>query len=129
MYTVGNVTAQEKKSMATITHQDLSDSVYLFAINGDLDAPGGLEIKDPLENHLAEHGGKCIIDLSDVTYMSSYGLRVLLTAAKILQDLDGELHLAAPSERVMEVLVTSGYDSLFPVHHSVDDARKILGVA
>ena len=79
----------------TLEREDIKKGVYLFAVHGDLDAAGGLAVKDEFETYVAENPARCIVDLSDVSYMSSYGLRVLLSVAKILQEGGGELHLAA----------------------------------
>jgi anti-anti-sigma factor len=111
----------------TLSREDLLEDLYMFSVDGDLDAAGGLAVKDDLETHAAKNPARCIINLASVNYMSSYGLRVLLSVAKLLQEGGGELHLAAPNERVMDVLVTSGYDSLFPVHATLDEARSHLG--
>jgi len=111
----------------TLERHDLQDDLYMFSVHGDLDAAGGLAVKDEFESYTAQHPARCIVDLSDVGYMSSYGLRVLLSVAKILQEGGGELHLAAPNERVMDVLTTSGYDTLFPVHSTLDEAKASLG--
>ena len=113
--------------MTTLSYQDLQDDLYLVSINGDLDAAGGLAVRDELAIRATEHATRWIIDLSDVGYMSSFGLRVLLSVAKILQEGGGELHLAAPGERVLDVLTTSGYDTLFPVHETLSEARRYLG--
>ena len=111
----------------TLSREDLLDDLYMFSVHGDLDAAGGLAVKDDLESYTAARPARCIIDLSDVPYMSSYGLRVLLSIAKILQEGGGELHLAAPNERVTDVLTTSGYDTLFPVHKTLVGAKTHLG--
>ena len=111
----------------TFVGEELKAGVHLVSIKGDLDAPGGLAVKGGLESYVAEISAACIIDLSGVEYMSSYGLRVLLTTAQILQREGGQLHLAAPNSRVTDVLVTSGYNSLFPVHNTVNEAKKSLG--
>ena len=111
----------------TINFEQLAKDINLVYITGDLDAPGGLAIKDELEAYVADNLTTCIFDLAGVNYMSSYGLRVLLTVAQILQNGGGQLHIAAPNARVMDVLAVSGYDSLFPVHHSLDDAKNSLG--
>jgi hypothetical protein len=41
--------------------------------------------------------------------MSSYGLRMILMAAKALHDKGGGLYLAAPTSRVLEVIKVAGY--------------------
>ena len=54
-------------------------------------------------------------------------LRVLLSVAKSLNEGGGELHVAGPAERVRDVLATSGYDALFPVHATLGAARSHFG--
>ena len=111
----------------TFNHHDLQDNLYVLSIHGKLDAEGGLSIRDKIEAHVGENPGTCIIDMSDVEYMSSYGLRVLLVVGKKLDEVEGKLHLAEPNQPVMDVLTTSGYDSMFPIHKTLDDAKRELG--
>ena len=112
----------------TLTREDLQDDLYLFTIHGDLDAMGALAIQDDVESYAAAHPARCIIDLSEVNFMGSYGLRVLLSVAKLLSEGGGELHVAGPMERVSDVLATSGYDALFPVHTTLEAAKSHMGV-
>ena len=52
-------------------------------------------------------------DLARVDYMSSAGLRELVSAVKKLRKLNGDLRVASPSPRVKEVLDLAGLDSIF----------------
>jgi anti-anti-sigma factor len=54
--------------------------------------------------------------------MSSYGLRMLLIGAKALRESDGNFYLASPNEHVSRVISVAGYDTIFPVYHSVQEA-------
>lgn len=56
-----------------------------------------------------------VIDLADVSYINSAGLRELVTAAKLLRQDDGEVYLLAPSKRVMEVLEITGLVAIFTI--------------
>ena len=99
----------------------------MIAIQDTLDAPGTMDIEESLFAHLAGHGGPVIIDLSGVTILSSYGLRMLLRIAKELKANGGMLHLAGPAPRVMEIIELSGCDTVFPIHATLDDAIHALG--
>ncbi|MEM7334643.1 MAG: STAS domain-containing protein [Chloroflexota bacterium] len=57
------------------------------------------------------------LNLSEVTYMSSAGLRALVKAKK-----QGEVKIVAPSTRVAEVLDLAGLNSLFDVFDTNEDA-------
>lgn len=55
------------------------------------------------------------IDVTDVTYISSAGLRVLVLAAKMAMGRGGTMRLLHPSEDVMEVLSMTGLSSVLTV--------------
>jgi anti-anti-sigma factor len=55
------------------------------------------------------------IDLAGVDYLSSAGLRALLSTLKLLRQSGGELALVTPQESVQEVLDIAGFTGLIPV--------------
>lgn len=63
---------------------------------------------------------KIALELSEVSYLSSAGLRSLLKLSKALKAREGELVLCSPVEMVQEVLEESGLDSLLEVVDSTD---------
>lgn len=63
-----------------------------------------------------------IIDLSNVEYMSSRGLRVLTVAKQQAKAVDLTVRLAAPNDIMQEILAISRYDRLFPVDDRVPDS-------
>ena len=56
---------------------------------------------------------RVVIDLANVPYMSSAGLRLLLTAHKELVGKGGELQIANVQSAVMEVLEITGFSDIF----------------
>lgn len=111
-----------------LAEKNISDRIRLVTLDGTLDAPNAMAIEDEFESMLAQHTGYVIVDLSGVDYMSSYGLRMLLVGAKALHGGEGGLYLAAPNEHVAKVISVAGYDSMFPVYSSVDEAVSALAV-
>lgn len=74
---------------------------------------------------LVDKGHSCIVlDLGSVGEMSSAGLRVIISAAKLLRSerIGGDLRLAAPSERVVQVLELAGLLPVLRVYNSSDQA-------
>src|SRR5512138_2043 len=92
----------------------VENNLYKIILKGTLDAPGAMAIEDQFHTTLNEHKGKIIVDLTDLEYMSSYGLRMLLLAAKSRHEADGGLFLAGANLHVMEVIRLAGYDTMFP---------------
>jgi anti-anti-sigma factor len=55
------------------------------------------------------------INLSEVDFLSSAGLRVLLVAAKTAQTKGGKVVLISPNPAVLEVLEASGFDKFIQI--------------
>jgi len=70
---------------------------------------------------------KVVIDASDLDYISSAGLRVILTTAKKAKAAGGGLTIANARNNVKEVLAVSGFDGIFGLHDSVAQAIASLG--
>ena len=109
-----------------ISEEFMDNGVLKIALGGSLDAPGAMGIEGQFQNRLNEEGGSVIVDLSGLEYISSYGLRMLLMGTKGLHDRGGGLHIAAPVANVMEVIKVAGYDSMFPVYDTVDEAVRAV---
>jgi anti-sigma B factor antagonist len=116
----------ETQMQVTFTEEELENGLYKFSLEGTLDAPGTITIEDDFQQSLTQAGGQVIIDLAGVDYMSSYGLRMLLICAKALKNAGGELHLAGPTPNVMELIKLAGYDTMFPVYETVEEAILFL---
>jgi anti-sigma B factor antagonist len=75
--------------------------------------------------HLVERGvRKIVVDFSDVEYIASGGLRVLLATAKQLRAVGGELRVCALNETVREVFDISGFSSLLTVFPDEGEAIR-----
>jgi len=64
-----------------------------------------------------------IIDLSELDYMSSRGLRVLTVAKRQAEAANLTITLAAPNDVMREILAISRYDKLFHISDSIDTGR------
>jgi anti-anti-sigma factor len=104
----------------------VDQGLHKITLVGTLDAPGTMEIENEFQNHLLAVGGMVVVDLSHVDYMSSYGLRMFLLAAKALHNSGGQLHLAAPNQNVMQIIHVAGYDTMFPVYETLEEALLYL---
>ena len=81
-----------------------------IAVSGRIDTVTAPEFGASLKLY----GVKCaVIDLANVPYMSSAGLRILLTAHKEMLANGGELQIANVQSAVMEVLDITGFSDIF----------------
>lgn len=57
------------------------------------------------------------IDVSDLYYISSIGLRVFLKVAKALKNDNKKLVLVKPNPPILEILLMSGFDKIVEIQH------------
>jgi anti-sigma B factor antagonist len=96
--------------------------VTLFVINGRIDSTNATELGDALNTAIDAGRTQIVVDLSNVEYMSSAGLRELVTALKKVKKGTGDLRLASPSERVQDVLDLAGLDTIFEIYDNQVEA-------
>ena len=63
-----------------------------------------------------------VSDMEELTYISNAGLRVMLQAAREMEDRGARLALCFLSNDVRTSFETSGFDRLFKIHPSPDEA-------
>jgi anti-anti-sigma factor len=97
------------------------DDILVLDIAGRLDKSTAGDAHDTFVEFAKPHPKKVMLNLAKLEYVSSAGLRVILTLAKLLQSSNGELKICHAIGNVKEVLQTSGFDSLIKI---VDDERS-----
>ena len=71
---------------------------------------------------LVDRSGLVVIDCSKLTYVSSAGLRVFLTAAKTAKTKGGKIVLCSLTQGVQEVFTVSGFSKIIDMHATRDAA-------
>lgn len=89
--------------------------VTLLEITGRIDSTNANELGEALNSAIDAGRTQLVLDLENVEYMSSAGLRELVNALKKVKRGTGDLRLAAIAPRVMEVLELSGLDTIFEI--------------
>jgi anti-sigma B factor antagonist len=104
---------------------DLAGGITKIVLRGRFDTTGAVVIELPF-NKLVTEKRKLIVDLSDVNFLASYGIRVLLVGAKIVNGKGGSLVILCPDNNVAKVLKTAGMDALIPIHQTEATAMAAL---
>lgn len=90
-------------------------AVTIVQAQGRLDATTAADADRRLAALVAAGARQVVLDLAAVEYVSSAGLRVLLTIAKRLQQAQGKLVLASPTPQTRQILDMAGFSALIPV--------------
>ena len=94
----------------------------ILKADGRVDGTNASEFQDAMKAEINETDRAVVLDLQDLTYISSAGLRVVLLIAKDLQRQGAKMAACSLSEPVREVFVISGFDKIIPLHASQDAA-------
>ena len=89
--------------------------VGVVKIGGRLDAVGAPEIETYCKEQIDKGIRRMVVDMGDVDYISSAGLRSLLVLAKSMKAANGSLVVCALNPMVKEVMEISGFDKIFTI--------------
>ncbi len=108
--------------------QSALEKATVFSIQGRVDASSSSELESALVAFANRGEGHAILDMNEVDYVSSAGLRALLIGLKQMSANQQRLLLAALNPDVMDVLKLTGFDKLLSCNDTVPDALAELAV-
>lgn len=100
--------------------------VLLLKVTGNLDITPAKEMEEIINHHIANGEKLFVIDLGDVQYLSSSGIRVFVATLRQLNKIKGRLVLSNLSETAVKTLRIVEMTGIFDIIHSVEDALKAL---
>lgn len=106
--------------------QKEENGIVSIAIKGRLDADSSMEAEKVVKDALGGEANRLLFNLGELEYLSSAGLRVLLSAAKEMRRRNGKIVLCALNEFVKEIFEVSGFQSLIPITVSVESGIETL---
>jgi anti-anti-sigma factor len=106
--------------------QQLADGIDRVALAGRLDSVSVDAVDQRLGALAATPAGRIVIDLSQVSFLASIGIRTLLSAARALRKQGGKMALLSPQPAVEEVLRATAIESIIPVYSDLDAASAAL---
>ncbi len=106
-----------------INEEQLGGGVFKINLSGRMDITGVSDIEKPFADMTAVDSKQSIIvDMSDVPYMSSIGIRSLLINGKSVHRRGGKYVLLTPQPVVKDVLVVSGISQLLTICDTLEGA-------
>ncbi len=100
-----------------------NDGAYTHvALSGKMDVAGVQDIEGPFINLIASSKKNTLVDIADVSFVGSMGLRVFLSAAKSLSWEKKSLILVKPQPMVNEVLEASSFQDIVIIEQNMKSA-------
>ena len=75
---------------------------------------------------IMEKGCNVVLDMTECTYVSSTGLRVLLYSKKVAAAKNLKLYLVGISEEVQDIMNVTGFDSFFDSFSTMEECLKAI---
>ena len=105
---------------------DRTSALTSIAVEGELDTATAPDLDAAIATSLAEGATALLLDLSTTDYVSSMGLRVVLSTLKTLRATGGRMVLCGLNEEVQEIIDLAGFAPLFEICGTADQARASL---
>jgi len=104
-------------------------NVCVVALSGRLDAYHSNEVEQKLNSLIDSAQVRLVVNFSDLAYISSSGLRVLLASLKKTRKQQGDVKLAVLQPYIKEVFDIAGFAQLFNIFDTEDAAVSAFGEA
>lgn len=109
-----------------LQYSELAAGNRLIRLKGKLDIQGVAQVEKKIAGHIAGEAVTLLVDFSQVDYIASIGIRLLLTIAKTLKSRGGQVLLFGAMPLVEEVLSLSGLSQVIPIHANLEVALASL---
>ena len=94
-------------------HTDQDGDAAVVRVVGELDLATAPQLRQLLVDLVARGSRHVTLDLADMAFIDSTGLRVLVAGLQRLRDCDGELALRSPSAAALRVFEITGLTTIF----------------
>ncbi len=98
------------------------DTVSILELKGYLDAHTAPELEKAFQKHLNEARYNIVVNFSDLSYISSAGLGVLMQFIEDIRKNDGDIKLSNMSGRVYNVFDLLGFPMLYEIFKDEEEA-------
>lgn len=104
--------------------EDAKGDVLVLRMSGRLDAVSSPTAERKVFDYINNDQCKLLFDFGGIDYLSSAGMRMLLSIAKKLKSLSGKLVLFGITSNVMDILKMSGFDHVLEIVQTEEDGLR-----
>jgi anti-anti-sigma factor len=104
----------------------MSDELQVLRPTGRLDSDTSPELERQAHELIGKGARRLLLDLRDLYYISSAGLRAVVIAARDMAAAGGRVAISSPNDQVTEVFDISGFVTVVDIHRSAESAAARL---
>ncbi|MBX9596491.1 MAG: STAS domain-containing protein [Roseomonas sp.] len=105
---------------------EINDQANRIVLTGRLDSGTVGAVEIPFTATIAASGRSAVLDLTALEFLSSLGIRLLLSAARVVSRRGGKVVLFGAQPMVAEVLAAMALDQVLPLVATEDEALARL---
>ena len=103
-----------------INCEQLDGDIFKINLKGRMDILGNEDIDLKFSGATAAPRKFFIVDLSEVNFIASIGIRTLLLIAKATHNRNGKIVILNPDSQVKKILLMAGIDLVIPIVDTLD---------
>lgn len=104
-----------------ISERDES-GITIFELDGRIDSEGAVDLDMALQTAISEGKYKLVLDMANLKYINSAGLRTLADVLTQCQANNGDIKLAALSTKINRVFEIVGFNNFFDIQETPANA-------
>lgn len=112
-----------------LEYSELDSGIRLIKLSGRLDMAGTNLIDKQFVEYCSGDNVFVLVDLSQVNYLSSIGIPMLISSAKAVANRGGRMALLNPQTSVKLVLDITGVANMLRIYKDLDTAKERLMLA
>ncbi len=109
-----------------LQYSELDNNIRLIRLNGKFDIIGTGQIETKFAAYCGVENARVLVDLSEVEFLASIGIRLLTLTAKSVASRGGKMVLLNPNPDVYHVLDVTGIPGIIPVYSNFESAETVL---
>jgi anti-sigma B factor antagonist len=110
-----------------VQEMDLPDRTRVLSVSGEIHVTTAPELSDRLTAALDAGRTRIVLDFTQVEFIDSTGLSVLLTALRRVRLSDGALVIACANPTVLRLFEITRLDATFDIVATRDEALEHIG--
>ena len=91
-------------------------------LGGEIDVYTAPLVREKLDEQITAGRINIVVDLTDVTFLDSTGLGVLVGRLKLTRTMGGSMRIVGTDDRVLKVFSITGLDKVFEMHDDLESA-------